>query len=218
MKDANGTPVEGRTRWRRFLILFAPGVAAIATMVFLVANGILAVNFAVNGLPFKLSADKLDGTSFTQIGSLNAVNACDSSLSSSCFANEQFTAATILNNAHIYNLNQTVCAAIPGFTSLTGKYGLITLAAGDNSGVAASNPVASSLIVDATDLTGDASFDQGINIGQDYQIPNTSVHTFSQQAPHVVINGLHQTGTDTQAGSFTLPNLHLTATLVSSCP
>lgn len=238
MKDETGNVIQGRTRWRRALLLFGPAVALAVTLMALVANGVLAVSFAVSGMPFKLNADKLDGTNFTQIGFMNQVQACDAANSGStppsCVSGGgksfQFTAATLLDTATIYNLKQTVCGSIPGFTSVFGLYGLVTLAAGDNSGIAAQNPTASNLVVDATSLSGGtAKFDQGINIGQDYAVPDSllqggaanpahGTHTFSQQAPHVEIDTLSQNGTDTAAGSFTLPNLHLSASLVPACP
>ncbi len=234
MKDSNGNMVQGRTRWRRVLILFAPATALAVTMIALVANGVLAVSFAVSGMPFKLSADKLDGTNFIQIGSLNGVNACDPANSGStppsCVGGYQFTAATLLSTATIYNLNQTVCGDLPVLTAATGLHGLVTLKAGDNSGIAAHQPTAGNLVVDATTLNGaTASFDQGINIGQDFAVPDSlllggaanpahGLHTFSQQAPHVVITTLSQNGTDTSAGTFTLPNLQLSAGLVAVCP
>jgi hypothetical protein len=217
MKDSHGNAVQGRTRWRRVLILFAPATALAVTMMALVANGILAVSFAVNGQPFKLSADQLDGTGFVQIGSLNAVNACDPANAASCAAGHQFTAATLLSTATITNLTQTVCGPIPGFTNLTGLNGLITLKAG-SSNPAAAQPTASNLVVDATQLNGGtASFDQGINIGENFS-PAAGVDLFSQQAPHVVITSLTQNGTDTSAGTFTLPNLQLSASLTATCP
>ncbi len=238
MKDPNGNLVQGRTRWRRVLILFGPATALAVTMIALVANGVLAVSFAVSGMPFKLTADKLDGTNFVQIGSVNQVNACAASNSGSvppsCVSGGgvslQFTAATLLDTAHIYNLNQTVCGDVPVLTGLFHLEGLVTLKAGDATGVAATNPVATNLVVDATSLNGGtASFDQGINIGQDFAVPDSlllgvaanpahGTHTFSQQAPHVVINTLSQNGTDTSAGTFTLPNLQLSAGLVATCP
>jgi hypothetical protein len=234
MRDENGTVMQGKTRWRRVLILLGPATALAVTMIALVANGVLAVSFAVSGMPFKLSADKLDGSNFVQIGSLNGVNACDPGNSTSCVSaggsSYQFTAATLLTTATIYNLNQTVCGDLPILTQALHLHGLVTLKAGDTSGIAANQPQANNLVVDATALNGaTASFDQGINIGQDYAIPDSllfggagnpahGTHTFSQQAPHVVINGLTQKGTDTSAGTFTLPNLQLSAALVSTCP
>jgi hypothetical protein len=238
MKDANGNLIQGRTRWRRVLILFGPATALAVTMIALVANGVLAVSFAVSGMPFKLTADKLDGSNFVQIGSLNGVNACDAANSGStppsCVSaggnSYQFTAATLLTSATIYNLNQTVCGDLPILTQALGLHGLVTLKAGDAGNVAANQPQASNLVVDATSLNGGtANFDQGINIGQDFAIPDSllfggaanpahGAHTFSQQAPHVVITTLSQKGTDTSAGTFTLPNLQLSAALVSTCP
>jgi len=68
VKDAQGDPAYGRTDWRRFAVAVAVPAAAAGALVFGLANGAFAASFAVSGQPFKISADKLDGTGFAQYG------------------------------------------------------------------------------------------------------------------------------------------------------
>lgn len=340
MKDPTGKRVQGRTRWRRFLVLFGPAMTLVTVMVFMVANGLLAVSFEVSGVPFKLTADQLSGTGFTQIGALNHIDACppdqvyytgftttlvapastgdtlvyaaagaqniDSNTTititdgthtltgtvttpfglgqdtysylgnnprkmgvtplagsgpmtlaagstvnvpdeGSCVAKSgtgnsyQFTAATLLTTAKISNLHQTVCIPVAFLPSLipglgADKYMLVSLSGG--SPVATDpQPTADNLIVDATALRASSASFTDINIGQGFTtdpshaaglLPPDAVQptgpfggigsTFSQQAPTVTIDGLAQEGTDTTAGTFTLPNLNLSAQFASACP
>src|SRR3954466_6274365 len=68
VKDAQGDPAYGRTNWRRFAVAVAVPTAAARALVFGMANGAFAASFAISGQPFKISADKLDGTGFSQYG------------------------------------------------------------------------------------------------------------------------------------------------------
>jgi hypothetical protein len=78
-----------------------------------------------------------------------------------------------------------------------------------------STPVtASNLVVGATDLSGNATF-QNIRVGQDAgslnQVPGEvgQTGTFGQQASSVSISGVHQVAWSTTAGTFRLPGFHL---------
>lgn len=84
--------------------------------------------------------------------------------------------------------------------------------------VLTANPAvaAGGLVVDATDLTGDATF-TNIQIGVPYVNPRTGLSTFAQTADNVSINNLSQTAVYTQAGTFTLTGLHLTASFTGAC-
>src|SRR5258708_6166796 len=57
MADQEGSPVVGRTRWRRFLIVLAPAYAVVAGIVFFAASGTLAGAFAVSGTAVTITAD-----------------------------------------------------------------------------------------------------------------------------------------------------------------
>ena len=72
MKDpTTGRRAYGRTRWRRFGILLAPAFTAVAVMMYLVATGVIAVGFAISGIPFTLSASNLSGDNFVQYATVD---------------------------------------------------------------------------------------------------------------------------------------------------
>jgi hypothetical protein len=206
-------PVLGKTRWRRFTILFAPGLAIIGLMVYGVLTGVVAVSFAISGMPFKLSATNLSGTGFVQYATVDPVTRASSAIpSGSTAGNYVADTVTVLGSAQLTNLHQTVCAPTPLGNNL-----LVTIDAGGG-GTPAS---ATNLVVDAPLLTAsDATF-TNINIGEDLGAAtgNTSAAgMFSQTATQVSINGLHQLALSTSAGTFVLTGLTLSATFVTTCP
>lgn len=67
MKAASQEPVQvGRTRWRRFGLAAGAGVGATALVGWLAMTGALALQFAFSGIPFTLTADRLEGDGFVQ--------------------------------------------------------------------------------------------------------------------------------------------------------
>jgi hypothetical protein len=168
----------------------------------LMATGAMALPVTVSGTKFTVAASSLTtslGTNaFIQIanvdpnpgGGLTAV------------------ATTILpNGGTLNNLNQTVC----GPTGLPGPVANLKVVLSANPAVATGG-----LVVDATDLTGDATF-TNIQIGVPYVNPRTGLSTFAQTADNVSISNLSQTAVYTQAGTFTLTGLHLAASFTGAC-
>ena len=193
MKDAQGDPAYGRTNWRRFAI--AAGVPAVVAggLVFGVATGALAASFSVSGTQFKLSADKLDGTGFTQYsGTLDKVDAPKSVVA----------AKSGIGSATLTNLCQTVAVGPV----------VLRIEAGKDP----NNPVeAEDLLIGMSELSGDATF-TNIDIGQDAStldkdgLPeHGDVHGFGQQADKVVITNLHQVAYSTSASTFKLSGMSL---------
>lgn len=195
-------PVTGRTSWRRFAAAAIPSVAAAGTLVVLLANGALAASFAVSGQEFKVSGDSLDGTGFVQFGSV------DGSLGQGGAQDPHPVVISAIKHATIHNLCQSVVTTLP----IVGTITLQIHAGGD-----AAKPVsADNLVIDLTQLDGDASF-TNIEIGRDASTldkgPAGQVgfqNLFGQQADTVHIDHLTQTALATNAGTFTLPGLHLT--------
>lgn len=195
----------GRTRWKRFGIAFVPAVAAGAALAIMVANGALAVSFAVSGSQFKVSADRLTGDGFSQFGSI------DHGTSSTDL--HPVVVSVIDDNAELTNLCQSVVVPIPGpLQPILGAQRIIKITAGGGG-----NPAtADNLVVDMTQLTGNATFG-GMRIGQDASTlgvnglvePNPSAGGFGQAADSVDIANLKQTAWATTAGTFTLPGLTL---------
>lgn len=202
-------PVFGKTRWRRFSILFAPALAAIALMVYGVMTGVVAVSFAISGMPFKLSATNMSGSGFVQYATVDSVTKADSQIpANSVNGTNVADTVTVLQTASITGLHQTVCGSLP-----SGGVLVVTIDAGPSG-----NPAtATGLVVNAPLMTAsDATF-TNINIGQELG-GSAPPGTFSQQAQSVSINGLHQTAMSTTAGTFVLTGLNLTATFAASCP
>jgi hypothetical protein len=113
-----------------------------------------------------------------------------------------------IGTAKITNLCQSVVAAFPlGLGTYT-----LRITAGSGS-----TPVsASSLIIDANQLSTSVASFHNINIGQDAStlnavpgVPDGAAGTFGQQASGITIEGLRQVAYATSAGTFTLPGFSL---------
>src|SRR5258708_14276509 len=59
---------EGRVRWRRAGAMLVGAAAAGAVLMALTAQGVLAAQFAISGVPFTVTATRLEGTGFEQFG------------------------------------------------------------------------------------------------------------------------------------------------------
>jgi hypothetical protein len=191
----------GGTRWRRFAAVMVPTLVVVGALGAGIANGAVPVSFAVSGSTFKVTADKLDGTNFVQYGSVAVQKD----------GTQHVVAESGIGSADLYNMCQVV--GVPG-TPLN-----MVLKAGGG----AKPAHAEDLIIDMTDLSGDATF-TNINIGQDASTlggPDGSgglAGTFGQRAEKVVIKNLSQTAYATSAGTFDLPGLTLGFTTGPGCP
>src|SRR5262249_12101959 len=66
-------PDEGRIHWRRTGAMLASAMAAGAVLIVLTAQGVLAAQFAISGVPFTVTSSRLDGTGFEQFGFLDSM-------------------------------------------------------------------------------------------------------------------------------------------------
>ena len=201
----------GGTRWRRFALSFGVSFGAIATVLVLMANGVLAVPVTISGTTFKVSADSLvahtpnSGPAFIQYGTVD-----QSSGSATGVAVTDLPAGGVLTN-----MDQVVC----GPTGLGGlnpswRYLVVELTAD-------SADATGGLIVDATQLNAGSATFNNIQIGVPApgSIPDpAAVGTFAQTASGVTINSIDQKAVYTQAGTFQLSNLGLSAHLSATCP
>jgi hypothetical protein len=137
-------PGAGRTRWRRFAALTVPAAALAGFIVLGMANGAIAASFAVSGQTFKVSADRLEGTGFVQYG--GTVKEKDGTVHP--------VAVSGIRSASLSNLCQSV--KVPGAPVV------LTINAGGGDKPA----TASNLLLDVTQLEGDATF-SNIEIGRD---------------------------------------------------
>jgi hypothetical protein len=190
VSETTTPPSYGRIRWRRFGAVMVPATAAAAVLIALTARGAVAASFSVSGQQFTVTASRLTGTGFEQFGSSYKEPS----------GKAQPVAVSVIRNATLSNLCQSV--KVLGMT-------LRITAGGGSTPVTASN-----LVVGATDLSGNATF-QNISVGQDAgslsQVPGETgqAGTFGQQASSVSISGVHQVAWSTTAGTFRLPGFHL---------
>ena len=200
----------GGTRWRRFSLVFGISFGLIATVLVLMAEGILAAPVTISGTVFQVKADSLvahtpsSGPAFIQYGFV------DQNSGPHGVAVTDLPAGGVLTN-----LDQTVC----GLTGLGGinpawKYLVVELTAdtADATG---------GLVVDATSLNAATATFNNIQIGVPTPagVPDAAaVGTFAQTADGVVIDSVDQKALYTRAGTFKLTNLGLGAHLSSTCP
>ncbi|MFI6447184.1 DUF6230 family protein [Kitasatospora sp. NPDC050543] len=187
----------GRVRLRRAALLAVPALAAGAVLMTLTAQGVLAAQFAISGMPFSVTADNLDGKGFEQFGALDHM--IENSPNSGDTGGQVLVAVSAIKSATLTRLCQSV--DLGGIN--------LKITAGD----AGTPATAADLTTDSDLLSGDAAF-TNIEIGGDASTYTKGGVTgppgvFGQQADTVTIRNLRQHNYATTAGVFKLPNLHL---------
>lgn len=189
---------EGSVRWRRFFpALLGTGVLS-AALVLLTAQGVLAAQFSISGLPFTVTADRLDGTGFEQFATLDHM--AEGSPNEGDTGGQVVVMVSAIDRAELTNLCQSVDMG-----------GMVLKITAGNAG----KPVkARTLVVDSDSIAGNADF-TNIDIGQDAstldKVPGVrgNIGVFAQQADTVVIHDVRQKNWATTAAAFTLPNLRM---------
>ena len=189
---------QGRVRLRRFAALAVPATLAGGALVVLTAQGVIAAQFSISGMPFTVTADQLTGTGLEQYGALDNVAAGSPNLTDT--NGQELVFVSAIKSAQLTNLCQSVSI---GFANLVIRAGQ------------GSTPVkATDLVVDSDTLTGDANF-TNLSVDQDAstldEIPGVAgpLGTFGQQADKVVIQNLRQDNWATTASTFTLPGMSI---------
>ncbi|WP_416976838.1 DUF6230 family protein [Streptomyces sp. T028] len=201
--------VRGGTRWKRFALVMVPSAAATAAIGVALAQGALAASFSVSGQSFKVSADYLHGEGFSQYGAVDA--------GKSLAGKDELhpVAVSAFNDATITNMCQSVTT--PGIPLL----GSVTLTL--NAGTGSDKVQASNLYIDVEDLKTSKAVFNGIDIGLgadgitkgpkikegEVAQKQTYSHGFAQQATSADLYDVKQTAWATTAGTFTLPDLHM---------
>jgi hypothetical protein len=187
----------GQVRLRRAALMAVPAVLLGGTMMVLTAQGVLAAQLEISGMPFTVTADKLDGTGFEQFGKLDHM--IDGSPNAGDTGGTELVVVSAIKDAHLTNLCQSVDL---------GGISLVIRAGRGSTLVHATD-----LTTDSTIVEGDASFNN-IEIGNDASKLTAAgvagpAGVFGQQSDKVTINNLRQTNYATTAATFTLPGLHL---------
>ena len=197
--------VRGGTRWKRFAVVMVPSVAATAAIGVALAQGALAASFSVSGQSFKVTADQLDGTGFSQYGAI------DSGYTLKGEKTAHPVAVSAFKSAKITNMCQSVVTPdIP----LIGSVSLNLKAGGGGKPVEAEN-----LYIDVEDLQADATFrniDIGVAAGDANKGPGmkggkeqANPYGFAQQADSATLTKVKQTAWATTAGTFKLSGLKM---------
>jgi Family of unknown function (DUF6230) len=187
----------GRVRLRRTALMGVPAAAAAAVLVVLTAQGAIAAQFSISGIPFTVTATQLKGTGFEQYGGLD--NMTDGSPNAGDTGGQEVVVVSAIKDATLTNLCQSV------------NLGGINMVINAGNG---STPVsAHDLVTDSSEIFGNASF-HDIEIGGDASTftkgdSKGPQGDFGQQANTVTINNLRQTNYATTAATFKLPGLHL---------
>ena len=196
--ESGSAPRSGRVRLRRFAALAVPAAIAGGALVVLTAQGVLAAQFSISGMPFTITATQLTGNGFEQFGALDYTAAGSPNLTQD--NGQMLVFVSAIKQAELTDLCQSVSI---GFTNLVIRAG------------GGSTPVqASDLVVDSDQLTGDASF-TNLAVDQDAstlnEVPGVTgpLGTFGQQADSIVIKNLRQENWATTASTFTLPGLSM---------
>jgi hypothetical protein len=188
--------VQGRVRLRRFAALAVPAAVAGGALVVLTAQGVLAAQFAISGMPFTVTATQLTGYGLEQYGGID--NTAPGSPNLVDENGQQPVIVSAIRTAQLTDLCQSV------------NLGFVNLVIHAGSG---SSPVsASTLVTDSDQISGDATF-TNLAVDQDAstlsEVPGVAggLGTFGQQADKVVIKNLRQNNWATTASTFTLPGM-----------
>ncbi|GAB2908188.1 MULTISPECIES: DUF6230 family protein [Streptomyces] len=187
----------GRVRLKRAAVMAVPATAVAAGLMILTAQGALGVQFAISGMPFVVTADKLEGEGFAQFGALDHM--IENSPNEGDTGGQVLVVTSVVKSGKLTNLCQSV--------DLGGIQ--LVLTAGDKS-----TPVSvKNLAIDSDDISGDASFNN-IEIGRDSSTfdkvgQQGPPGVYGQQADTVTITDLYQHNYAATAAVFKLPDLHM---------
>ncbi|MFF3499753.1 DUF6230 family protein [Streptomyces sp. NPDC003247] len=195
--DSGSADRHGRVRLRRAAVMAVPATVVAATLAVLTAQGALGVQFAISGMPFVVTADKLEGDGFAQFGSLDHM--IENSPNQGDTGGQVLVVTSVVKNGKLTNLCQSVDL---------GGIQLVLTAGDKDTKVSVEN-----LAIDSDDITGNASFDN-IEIGRDASTfdkvdTRGNPGVYGQQAEKVVITDLYQHNYAATAAVFKLPDLHM---------
>ncbi|MFF8972966.1 DUF6230 family protein [Streptomyces sp. NPDC014995] len=187
----------GRVRLRRAAVMAVPATFVAAGLAVLTAQGALGVQFAISGMPFVVTADKLEGDGFAQFGSLDHM--IENSPNQGDTGGQVLVVTSVVKSGKLTNLCQSV--------DLGGVQ--LVLTAGDKG----TKVGVENLAIDSDEITGNASFNN-IEIGRDASTfdkvgTRGQPGVYGQQADKVVITDLYQHNYAATAAVFKLPDLHM---------
>ncbi|MGW0707174.1 DUF6230 family protein [Streptomyces sp. NPDC002643] len=187
----------GRVRLKRAAVMAVPATAVAAGLMILTAQGALGVQFAISGMPFVITADKLEGQGFAQFGALDHM--IENSPNEGDTGGQVLVVTSVVKSGKLTSLCQSVDL---------GGIKLVLTAGGDGTPVTVKD-----LTIDSDDIKGDAAFNN-IEIGRDSSTfdkvnERGAPGVYGQQADTVTITDLYQRNYASTAAVFKLPDLHM---------
>jgi hypothetical protein len=187
----------GRVRLRRAAVMAVPATFVAAGLAVLTAQGALGVQFAISGMPFVVTADKLEGEGFAQFGTLDHM--IENSPNQGDTGGQVLVVTSVVKQGKLTNLCQSVDL---------GGIQLVLTAGNKGTKVGVEN-----LAIDSDEITGNAAFNN-IEIGRDASTfdkvdTRGNPGVYGQQADKVVITDLYQHNYAATAAVFKLPDLHM---------
>lgn len=198
MSAANRRPSYGRTAWRRTAVVAVPAFLAVGAMASVMAEGALAASFAVSGTSFQVSSGQLTSTGLASYVQTDR----------SVDGKGHPVALLGLGDATLSDICQSAEVSTPLGTVV------FKLTAGGSAG----NVTASSLIIDAEDLVGDARFGTA-QIGRDASNLDSvpGVHgdkgAFGLQAGDISVAGVTSHAWSATGGNFRLKGMRVNVSL-----
>ncbi|GAA3786115.1 DUF6230 family protein [Streptomyces phyllanthi] len=197
-EDSQRSGRRGRVRLRRAAVMAVPATVLTAGLMIATAQGALGVQFAISGMPFVVTADKLEGEGFAQFGSLDHM--IENSPNEGDTGGQVLVVTSVVKDGKLTNLCQSVDL---------GGIKLVLTAGGKGTPVSVKN-----LAIDSDEITGGNATFNNIEIGRDSstfdKVPiKGSPGVYGQQADSVVITDLYQHNYAATAAVFKLPNLHM---------
>ncbi|MFX0592425.1 DUF6230 family protein [Melissospora conviva] len=193
------SPDEGKTRWRRFAGAMIATAAMGAGMVALTAQGVLANQFAISGMPFTVTVNELDGDGFAQFARIR--NTLEDNPVGEPYGGQYVVLVSAVDKATLSNICQSIDMGGVHMKLTAGKPG---------------RPVtADKLVIDGDVINGDLAEFTSIDIGQDAstldEVPGVTggIGIFGQQAERVKIRNLRQNNYAASAATFRLPGLSM---------
>jgi hypothetical protein len=178
---------QGRTRKLRFAMAATTSLFTAGVLMVLTATTAFPVSFNLSGLPFKVSADRLDSEGFLQIPRLESTP-----------GGQLPVGLTTSVSAQLWGLCESVVLPTPAGPAT------LRITAGDHAPVTIKN-----LSLNLTDLMGETTF-QGLQLGQRPPGDDTpgTLGGFGQSATAVSIDKLRLTTSTLAVGTISMTDMH----------
>ncbi|GHE85293.1 cholesterol esterase [Streptomyces longispororuber] len=197
-RPQRGSATEGRTNWKKTAVIALPAFVAVGAMASVMAEGALAASFAVSGTSFQVSSGRLSSQGLASYVETDR----------SVDGKGHPVALLGIGDATLSDICQAAAVKTPLGTVV------FKLTAGGDAG----NVTASSLVIDAEDLVGDARFGTA-EIGRDAstldEVPGVKGDKgkFGLQAGDIEVSKVRSNAWSATGGNFRLKGMRVDVSL-----